>query len=143
MLKFIQMLLALMACPVMAQSQWSVGTGYQYGGVLGVRYNVPVGEYKQLSIAVSPILGVAMGYQQSLDDMAVHALGFSTGFEEFTADDGFVVLTYNYYPDRFRNTGWSLGVDAGIRTIGSKDFLGYKTDRSLYPALFINLGYQF
>jgi len=140
---YILLFISLHSTSSLAENYFSVGTGYQYGGLLGLKYIHPLSEKNKVHIALSPGFGAAVGYQRYWDSNRRHAWGVAAGFEAVLSDDGFLVATYNYYSKGFWEPGWTLGIDAGVRDAGEDCYFKSCSTRTIYPALFINLGYQF
>lgn len=123
--------------------KYAIGTGYQYGGLLGMKHIHPLSDKNNIHFALSPEFGAAVGDQRYWGSNRRHPWGLAAGFETLTSDEGFLVAAYNYYPNAFWESGWTLGVDLGVRDAGEDCYFQYCSTRTVYPALFINLGYQF
>ncbi|GIU50343.1 hypothetical protein TUM4438_35960 [Shewanella sairae] len=123
-----------------ADTSFSLGIGYQYGGVLGVRYN-----YQKLNHVFFGSLGLvggALGYQYAFSEQK-HLFGFSVGSEVLTSEDGFAVLTYEYYPKGFTDGGWQFGVSGGVRREDDGGSFGNVGKTATEPTGMISLGYKF
>jgi hypothetical protein len=127
-------------------SSISVGAGYQYGGVLGVRYNIV--NDKHLYFGSLGLVGGALGYEYFLDQNNKHAIGLSVGSEVLTSENGFAVIVYEFYPSGFDANGWQLGVSSGLRREDSFS----SVEGSIFPnksgsktklALMFSAGYKF
>ena len=84
-----------------------------------------------------------MGYQRLLDESKQHSLGVAAGSEVLTTEKGFALMTYNYYSAGADNSGWVVGLSAGVRR---EDKGGSYADLSSTDTFFaggINIGYQF
>lgn len=92
---------------------FSTGFGYEYGGVLGVKYSIR-DQYNHYFGSLG-VIGAAIGYQKIIDEDEKHLLGFVAGIEELTSEDGFISLNYNYYVNGFDSEGWVVGLSFGIR----------------------------
>lgn len=127
----------LAAFATQAEGNWSVGHGYSSGGVIGAQY-----QWQQDDIqftAAAGALGLAIGVQHSLDDARQHSLGLATGGEVITANKGFLVATYQYYPAGIAKPGMRWGFSAGVRR---DDGAGWgKTENK--AAVSLEIGYQF
>jgi hypothetical protein len=124
-----------------SETQWSLGTGYQYGSLIGFQYSYIYGSNK--FYASAGLVGAALGYDTALDSQMKHTLGFAAGSEQLTSEDGFAVLVYNYHFDGMHKAGWKLGVSAGLRRQDSASFFGSAGDSVSQTALSIELGYKF
>lgn len=124
-----------------AETQLSVGTGYQHGSVLGVQYGLISGANKYY--AGFGLVGFAVGYERAIDDRMKHTWGVSAGSEQLTSEDGFVVLNYNYHFDGMPKSGWKIGVSAGIRREDSSSFFGDFGDTKTQNAFSLDLAYKF
>ena len=123
-----------------ADTSFSLGVGQQYGGVLGVRYN-----YQNQNHVFSASLGLvggALGYQYAFSEQK-HLVGFSVGSEVLTSEDGFAVLTYEYYPKGFTDGGWQFGVSGGVRREDEGGSFGNVGKTVTEPTGMISLGYKF
>ncbi|MBZ9611578.1 hypothetical protein [Rheinheimera maricola] len=120
-----------------AESSWSVGHGYTSGGVVGAQY-----QWRQDDIkftAAAGALGLAVGVQRSIDDARKHSIGLATGVEAITANKGFLLGTYQYYPAGFANSGMRWGLSAGVRR---DDGTGWGEEKTK-AAVSLEIGYQF
>ena len=127
----------LPAFAVNAESQWSVGHGYTSGGVVGAQYQWLQDDIKYTAAAGA--LGLAVGVQRSIDDTRKHSIGVATGVEAITANKGFLLATYQYYPAGFANSGVRVGLSAGARR---DDGSGWGKEKTK-AAVSFEIGYQF
>lgn len=121
-------------------TSFSVGLGYQYAGLIGVQYNhVNNNSIYQASLG---LVGFAAGYKHLVDAKQQHALGISVGAEQLSSEDGFIVLTYEYFPNTFYNEGWRVSIEAGARRYDQGFFSnsGVKTTTGVVSA---SIGYKF
>lgn len=119
----------------------SVGTGYQYGGALGVKYANVSGDH--VTYASLGLVGGAVGYQYVISADSKHAVGVALGSEVLTSEDGFAALTYNYYSNGVAHPGWTMGASAGVRREDDAGLFG-KRDEVRSKGLFgLHLGYRF
>ncbi|MBU1310496.1 MAG: hypothetical protein KKE30_13320 [Gammaproteobacteria bacterium] len=123
------------------ESNWSVGHGYGSGGVIGVQYQWLQDDIKWT--AALGLVGVAIGVQHSLGESRKHSIGLATGVEDFTAEDGFLVATYQYYPSGFAKAGWRLGLSAGVRREDEASFFADLGERQTKGVIAFEMGYQF
>ena len=125
----------------MAETKHSVGAGYQYGGALG--YKLSNVTEKSIYFISAGVIGGSVGYQRLLDESKQHSLGVAIGSEVLTSEKGFALMTYNYYSAGANNSGWVVGLSAGVRR---EDKGGSYADLSSTDTFFaggINIGYQF
>ena len=122
-------------------SSISLGAGYQYGGVLGVRYNVV--NDKHLYFASLGLVGGALGYQYLFDQNNRHAIGLSVGSEVLSSENGFAVIVYEFYPSGFDTSGWQLGISTGLRTEDDGGFFSDSGSNKTKLALMFSVGYKF
>ncbi|MDP5149613.1 hypothetical protein [Rheinheimera baltica] len=133
--------LLLSAGAANAQSNWSIGHGYASGGVVGAQYQWLQDDIKWT--AALGLFGAAVGVQRSIDDARQHSIGLAAGIQELTAEDGFFVATYQYYPSGFANSGWRLGFSAGMRREDRSSFFASVGETETKPVIAFELGYQF
>ena len=93
-------------------SDWAAGSGYPFGGLIGVQYQF-TSQQQQWSLAAG-LVGIAASWQLTLDSAHQHAVGLTLGQENLTADQGFLTIDYLYYPGGLQSTGWFYGVSAGV-----------------------------
>jgi len=124
-----------------AETQVSAGLGYQHGGLLGAQLSYIKNDNKYL--AAMGLVGGSIGYQRILDSERKHSLGFTLGSEAITSEDGFAVISYNYYFSDIDSNGWILGVSGGIRQEDEGSFFANKGTTKSKGALSIELSYQF
>jgi hypothetical protein len=124
-----------------AESHWSIGHGYSSGGVIGAQYQWLQDDIKWT--AALGVVGVAIGVQHSLDDGRKHSVGLATGIEELTAEDGFLVATYQYYPSGFANSGVRLGFSIGALREDKGGFFSSSGKTQTKGIIAFELGYQF
>ena len=120
-----------------AESSWSIGHGYTSGGVVGAQYQWLQDDIK--FTAAAGALGVAVGVQRSIDDARQHSVGLATGVEAITANKGFLLATYQYYPAGFANSGMRWGLSAGVRR---DDGISWGKEQTK-AAVSFEIGYQF
>ena len=123
-----------------AETQYTVGLGYQYGGVLGAQVAYIDGNNKYF--ASLGLIGAALGAQRVFGSERKHSFGVVIGKEELTSEDGFTLVTYNYHASGFNNTGLVFGLSAGVKSEDAGfyvDYNGTKTD----GVVMINIGYKF
>lgn len=133
--------LLLSVSAAQAESNWSIGHGYGSGGVVGAQYQWLQDDIKWT--AALGVVGVAIGVQHSLGESRKHSIGLATGVEDFTAEDGFLVATYQYYPSGFANSGWRLGLSAGVRREDEASFFADLGERQTKGVIAFEMGYQF
>ncbi|MFC1519184.1 MULTISPECIES: hypothetical protein [unclassified Shewanella] len=126
---------------VASPSSFTVGAGYQYGGVLGARYHFQHDSH--VFSAALGLVGGALGYQYFVDESQSHSFGLSLGSEALTSEDGFAVINYEYYPSGFAQSGWQFGVSAGLRREDEGGSFGDHGDTKTDPAAMISVGYKF
>lgn len=134
-------LLAVAIQPVFeanSESNWSIGHGYTSGGLIGAQYQWLQDDIK--FTAAAGALGLAVGVQHSTDDARLHSIGLATGVEAITANKGFLLATYQYYPSGFANSGLRWGLSAGVRR--SDGVLGWDEEEN-EAAIGLEIGYQF
>ena len=124
-----------------AESQWSVGHGYGSGGLVGAQYQWLQDDVKWT--AALGVVGVSVGVQHSLDDGRKHSVGVATGVEDLTAEDGFLVATYQYYPSGFANSGVRLGFSIGALREDKGAFYSGSGKTQTKGIIAFELGYQF
>lgn len=124
-----------------AQTQVSVGTGYQHGSVLGAQIAFQ-NDANRYYIAAGAV-GFAAGYEHAIGSPKQHTLGFALGKEEITSEDGFAVATYNYYFNGMANPGWKLGISLGSRREDTASFFGDSGDSTTKTAISIDVAYNF
>ena len=96
-----------------AKDGFSFGLGYEYGGVIGAKYSIR--DEDNHYFASLGLIGAAAGYQKIMDADEKHLFGIVVGAEEFTSEDGFIGLNYNYHANGFNSEGWTVGLVAGMR----------------------------
>ncbi len=124
-----------------AQAEFSLGTGYPYGGVIGAQYGMQ--QQQHLYTLALGLVGGAAGYHYLLDQQQRHSLGMLAGSETITSEKGFVALQYSYYPQGVGQSGWRLGLNAGQRREDSSSFYGNQGQTHSHTLLAVHLGYQF
>ena len=97
----------------MAETKHNLGAGYQYGGALG--YKLSNVTEKSIYFISAGVIGGSVGYQRLLDESKQHSLGVAVGSEVLTSEKGFDLMTYNYYSSGADNSGWVVGLSAGVR----------------------------
>lgn len=136
------LLLGIVAAPaVQAETVWSVGHGYLSGGVLGVQYQT-INDDQKWTLAVG-LIGVSAGWQVSLDPEQKHSVGLAAGLEEFTAESGFLVASYQFHPQGFRNSGMRWGFSAGLRREDEGGWWADQGKKNNEAAVALEIGYQF
>ncbi|GAB2909001.1 hypothetical protein [Rheinheimera gaetbuli] len=133
--------LLLSAFAAKAESNWSIGHGYGSGGLIGAQYQWLQDDIKWT--AALGVVGVAIGVQHSLDDGRKHSVGLATGIEDLTAEDGFLVATYQYYPSGFANSGVRLGFSIGALREDKGAFYSSNGKTQTKGVIAFELGYQF
>ena len=126
---------------VQAETVWSVGHGYLSGGVLGVQYQT-INDDQKWTLALG-LLGASAGWQVSLDPEQKHSVGFAAGLEEFTAESGFLVASYQFHPQGFRNSGMRWGFSAGLRREDEGGWWSEQGKPKNEAAAALEIGYQF
>ncbi|MBM7070945.1 hypothetical protein JQC92_02665 [Shewanella sp. 202IG2-18] len=121
-------------------TSFSLGAGYQYGGVLGVRYNYQ--NQNHVFFGSLGLVGGALGYQYVFSDDK-HSLGVNVGSEVLTSEDGFAVLAYEFYPKGFKDGGWQFGVSGGMRREDESGSFGKVGKTKSEPAVMVSIGYKF
>ncbi|MCF2907636.1 hypothetical protein L1285_04790 [Pseudoalteromonas sp. DL2-H2.2] len=139
-------LLPILACltlstHALADNSLTVGTGYQYGGVLGAQYSANNG--KNRFFGSLGLFGAALGYQRIIGQSNHHTVGAMFGSEVLTSEKGFVSLTYNYYTQGVNNSGWVFGLSAGARREDSGSFFAATDDSETEGYAWFNVGYRF
>jgi hypothetical protein len=129
-----------------AQENITVGIGYQYGGIVGVKYNFK-GEQDNFYASVG-LLGGALGYQRFTDMSQQHAFGAMVGAEVLASESGFLALTYNYYPNGFSKSGWAFGASLGVRrtdedVLNVGEIFGLDVEVKTTTLIGLNVGYTF
>jgi hypothetical protein len=124
-----------------AENQYTLGLGYQYGGVAGVQIAHLDDQNKYF--ASIGLIGVALGVQRVFDTERKQSFGGVIGQEVFTSEDGFALLTYNYHKSGFDKAGLVIGLSAGVRKQDSASFFANLNDSKRYAVAMINVGYKF
>ena len=130
-----------------AKEGFSAGIGYEYGGVIGAKYSIR--DQDNHYFASLGLIGAAVGYQRIMDTDEKHLFGVVAGAEEFSSEEGFIGLNYNYHPSGFNSKGWTVGVVAGMRrTDGdpleiSGIFFGDEAEVETKALLGLSFGYSF
>ena len=124
-----------------AETLWSVGHGYLSGGVLGVQYQT-IHDDQKWTLALG-LVGVAAGWQVGLDPEQKHSVGFAFGREEFTAESGFLVASYQFHPQGFSKSGMRIGFSAGVRREDEGGWWADLGKNENEAAVALEIGYQF
>jgi len=124
-----------------AKNQWSTGIGYQYGGLLGGQYGYIDGDNKYF-ISLG-LVGGAIGYERVVSENSKHTVGIMTGAAEEVAQDGFLLLIYNYHFSTLQDNGWLAGINIGIRREDDSGLFAQKSDIGTYSSLGITVAYKF
>lgn len=126
-----------------SEFEFSLGTGFQYSGVLGTQFAVKHEESKYFLSVGLP--GYSLGMQTIVSDNEYHFVGFSLGEIRWWTDSQYGFATYNYHMDGFKNNGWVFGV--GIGMYDEKEHTPLFGNESVDPsskAMFtLDIGYKF
>lgn len=124
-----------------ADMQVSVGSGYQHASILGaqVAYNNGLNRY----YVAAGVGGYGLGYDRTISANKKHSIGVAIGAEDLTSEDGFVVLTYNYYFTTSEQSGWRAGASFGRRKEDVGSFFGDFGEVETHTAVSIDLSYLF
>lgn len=140
-------LLCLMSSnAALADETLHVGFGYEFGGVIGAKYNFKR-EQDNYFVSIG-LLGGAMGYQYLTDETEQHSFGIMGGAEALSSESGFVALSYNYYPKGFTNDGWVIGASLGFRRtdedpINISGLFGVPSETKTKALVGISIGFTF
>ena len=124
-------LIMLSSFPVVAESQWGLGAGQPYGGLLGIKYSVNTDLYKFYgSVGILGYVsggGGELGYAVGVDRQIVnrhHSLGISVGTVSYSSQDEYLggAVNYSYYTAGVHNKSWIFGasVYSGERDVDSR-----------------------
>ncbi|PCK33067.1 hypothetical protein [Pseudoalteromonas piscicida] len=143
MFKYLSSLVATAAvlCSVSVKAEVTVGGGYQYGGVVGVKYAKTTGDH--IAFASIGLIGGAVGYQYILTADRKHTMGVAVGSEIITSEKGFAALTYNYYSQGADKSGWTWGGSLGARREDNGIFFSDSGKRETKTLIGLHLGYRF
>ncbi|GBL03210.1 hypothetical protein [Glaciecola sp. KUL10] len=124
-----------------ANTQVSVGTGYQHASILGAQlaYNDGVNRY----YVAAGVVGYGLGYDRVVSNNKKHSVGIAIGSEELTSENGFAVLTYNYYFTNSNESGWRIGATVGRRKEDVASFFGDFGEVKTHSAVSFDLSYLF
>ncbi len=124
-----------------AETKHALGAGYQYGGALGYKFSA-VNDANIFFISAG-LIGGATGYQRIIDEAEKHTIGMTLGSEALTSEKGFALMTYNYFPSGASNSGWTLGISAGVRREDKGGSYAALSETDTFFAGGIHFGYQF
>lgn len=121
--------------------KFSVGLGHQYAGILGAQFSYKT-EYTKYYGSVG-VIGLATGFETTLEKNSVHAYGLVIGKEELRSEDGFIFATYNYHFNGFNQKGFVIGAGIGITREDEGGFWRNRGKTKSTPSFSLNLGYKF
>lgn len=128
-----------------SESEFSLGAGFQYSGVVGTQLSVIHQESKYFVSVGLP--GYSLGMQTMISDNEYHSVGFSVGEIQGVLDnDGrYGFITYNYHMSGFKSNGWVLGTGVGFYDEDSYTLiLGVESTNPSKKAMFtLDIGYKF
>ena len=124
-----------------AETQISVGMGYQHASLLGAQLAYTDGDNRYY--AAAGIIGYGVGYDRIFGQDKKHSIGLALGAEEITSEDGFAVLTYSYYFNGGNESGWRVGASLGKRREDTFSFFGDNDDVRTSTAVSFDLSYMF
>ena len=112
--------------------KFSVGAGLQYGIVGG---QAALAHQESKYLVSRGLLSYSLGMQTIVSDNERHAVGFAVGkIGAIVTVIRFGIVTYNYHPNGFKNSGLTVGAGLGMM----------KSDlNEQNPALTLDIGYQF
>ena len=122
------------------ENKVAAGTGFQYGGAVGVKYAMNTGESSRVFASIG-LVGAAVGYEYAFSEQ--NAISFAVGSEQLASEKGFVMLEYNHYFQGKSNAGWRLGGGIGIIRQDQGGWWADYGETDTTGTLSINLGYQF
>lgn len=135
---------------VAAEFEFSVGSGFQYSGIIGTQFAVKHQDSKYyLSLGLP---GYSFGMQTVVLDNEHHSVGFSVGEIQgiLEGDSQYGFITYNYHVSGFKNSGWVLGTGFGVydehsykRISFTKPGEGKRINPSSKAMFTIDIGYKF
>ena len=117
----------------------SAGFGFQYGGVLGVKYAIDSDNSRYF--ASIGALGGSVGYEYALSD--TNAITLALGSEVLVSEKGFIMLEFNHYFQGRDNDGWRFGAGAGVVREDQGGFYANLGKTDTTGTISVNLGYQF
>lgn len=132
--------LLLSATSFANESNFSAGTGFQFGGVIGVKYAIDVSENSRV-FASAGLIGGAIGYEYAFSEN--NAVSLSLGSEVIVSEKGFIMLDYNHYFDGRNNSGWHIGGGIGITREDLDGLYGSYGETDTKGNISFVLGYQF
>jgi hypothetical protein len=129
-----------------AKEGFSAGIGFEYGGLIGAKYSIR--DQDNHYFGSLGLLGAAIGYQKIMDTNEKHLFGIVAGAEEFTSEEGFIGLNYNYHANGFHSEGWTVGFVAGIRRTDGDPLevgglFGGETETETKALVGVSFGYSF
>jgi len=132
--------------------QWEIGTGSNYGGLLGVTANYEVVENVELYGGLA-ILGAVVGAKYYLNNNVRLTANYGVNGYEYTSDDKLYVYSgLNVGADYIWDNGLSLGLTTALTSelINDDDIDDEdinidinKLDDDYTPKVFISIGYRF
>jgi hypothetical protein len=125
--------------------EFSLGTGFQYSGIIGTQFSIKHQDSKYFMSVGLP--GYSIGMQTLISDNEYHSAGLSLGEIQgvFDGDSRYGFITYNYHVEGFQNSGWVLGAGLGVYDEESYTPL-FSNDRinpSKKAMLTLDVGYKF
>jgi hypothetical protein len=97
-----------------AEFEFSLGSGFQYSGLIGTQFALKHEESKYFVSVGLP--GYSLGMQTIVSDSEYHSAGFSVGktLGILSSDGQYGFITYNYHMDGFKSNGWVFGAGVGL-----------------------------
>jgi len=123
--------------------QWEIGTGSNYGGLLGVTANYEVVENVELYGGLA-ILGAAVGAKYYLNNNVRLNANYGVNGYGYTSEDKLYVYSgLNVGADYIWDNGLSLGLTTALTSKYINDDDIDKLDDDYTPDVFISIGYRF
>jgi len=144
--KTLLILLSYLSVPVNgAEFEFSLGSGFQYSGIIGTQFAVKHQDSKYFMSVGLP--GYSIGMQTIVSTNEYHSAGFSLGEIQgiLDGDSQYGFITYNYHMDGFKNNGWVLGAGVGLYDEESyTPLFGHeRINPSKKAMLTLDVGYKF
>ncbi|WP_371193311.1 hypothetical protein [Glaciecola sp. SC05] len=139
-------LMSISSNAAFADETLHVGFGYEFGGVIGAKYNFKR-EKDNYFVSIG-LLGGAAGYQYLTDETEQHAFGIMGGAETLSSENGFLALSYHYYAKGFTNDGWVIGASLGFRRtdedpLNISGLFGVPSETETKALVGISIGFTF
>jgi len=150
MKKIIKSILVLIIAtlPALAEVEWEIGMGANYGGILGITANYDITDDIELYGGLGVVGGV-IGTRYYINDNIRFNANYGMNGIAYTSDDKlYVAAGFNVGADYIWDNGFSLGVVGTLSSkfINSDDAIELDIDKAgddYTPTVLLSVGYRF